>query len=143
MNEKAIIEFYLFNNVEVVSTLLKVTTKRRRLPKCQKQPSSGVLRKMYSENMQQTETYWNNLALYWNHTSEWLFPCKLVAYFQNTFLWEDLWWAASECPNRNYRPKKKLRMLKYTVENTWKIIVNSVHLKQPFLLLLAFLELRD
>ena len=143
MNEKAIIEFYLFNNVEVVSTLLKVTTKRRRLPTCQKQPSSGVLRKIYSENMQQTETYWNNLALYWNHTSEWLFPCKLAAYFQNTFLWEDLWWAASECPNRNYRLKKKLRMLKYTVENTWKIIVNSVHLKQPFLLLLAFLELRD
>ena len=31
----------------------------------------------------------------WNHTSAWLFSCKFAAYFQNTFSWEYLSWAAS------------------------------------------------
>ena len=26
------------------------------------------------------------MQLYWNHTSAWVFSCKLAAYFQNTFL---------------------------------------------------------
>ena len=34
--------------------------------------------------------------LYWNHTSTWLFSCKNVAYFQNTFFIEHLWVAASD-----------------------------------------------
>ena len=30
------------------------------------------------------------LQLYWNHTSAWVFSCKFVAYFQNTFTSEDI-----------------------------------------------------
>ena len=33
--------------------------------------------------------------LYWNRTSAWVFSCKFAAYFQNTFLFEHLWRAAS------------------------------------------------
>ena len=54
--------------------------------------SGGVLRKKYSENMQQryrrTPTSTCNLKkvakeLYWNHTSAWVFSCKFLAYFRN------------------------------------------------------------
>ena len=34
--------------------------------------------------------------LYWSRTSAWVFSCKFVAYFQNTFSTEHLWMAASE-----------------------------------------------
>ena len=44
----------------------------------QKQPSRSVLNKRCSENMQQ-------IQLYWNRTSAWVFSCKFAAYFQNTF----------------------------------------------------------
>ena len=61
----------------------------------QKQPSRGVCRKRYSENMQQTykrtlmsKCDFNKVAkqLYRNHTSAWVFSCKFAAYFQNTLL---------------------------------------------------------
>ena len=70
----------------------------------QKQPSRGVLRKRCSFNMHQIyrrtpmpKCDFNVVAnqLYWNHTSAWVFSCKLPAYFQNTFSWEHLWRAAS------------------------------------------------
>ena len=35
------------------------------------------------------------LQLYWNYTSACVFPCKFVAYFQNSFLKEHLWRVAS------------------------------------------------
>ena len=31
------------------------------------------------------------LQLYWNRTSAWVFSCKFVTYFQNTFSTEHLW----------------------------------------------------
>ena len=34
--------------------------------------------------------------VYWNHTLTWVFSCKFAAFFQNAFLSEDLWVAASE-----------------------------------------------
>ena len=36
---------------------------------------------------------------YWTHTSDtsaWVFSCKFSTYFQDTFLWEQLWRTASE-----------------------------------------------
>ena len=66
----------------------------RTMSNIQKQPSKGVNKKMYSKNMQQIyrrtqmpKCYFNKVALqfYWNHTSAWLFSCKLAAYFQNIF----------------------------------------------------------
>ena len=60
----------------------------------QKQPSRGVLRKRSLENMRlihrKTPTPkcdFNEAALqlYWNHTSVWMFSCKLAAYFHSTF----------------------------------------------------------
>ena len=70
----------------------------------QRQPSRGVLRKRYSENMQQIhrrtpmpkcDVNLVALQLYWNRTSAWVFSCKFVVYFQNTFFYEHLWAAAS------------------------------------------------
>ena len=60
----------------------------------QKQPSRGAPNKRCSENMQQIHSGtpipkfdFNKVALqlYWNCTSAWVFPCKLAAYFPNTF----------------------------------------------------------
>ena len=34
--------------------------------------------------------------LYWNYILAWVFSCKFVAYFQNSFLQEQLWRAASD-----------------------------------------------
>ena len=34
--------------------------------------------------------------LYFNHPLAWVFSCKFAAYFQNTFLKEHIWRAASE-----------------------------------------------
>ena len=60
----------------------------------QTQPSTGVLRKRCSENMQQIyirtpmpKYNFNKVALqlYWNYTSAWVFSSKLRAYFQNFF----------------------------------------------------------
>ena len=71
----------------------------------QKQPPRGVLKKRHSENMQQiyrrtSMPKWDfnkvALQLYWNRTLTWVFSCKFVAYFQNTFSKEHLWVAASE-----------------------------------------------
>ena len=87
-----------WNNME---TILKI----------QKQPPRGILRKRFSENMQQIyrrttlpKCDFNKVAkqLYWNRTSAWVFSCKLAAYFQKNFSSEHLLMAASE--------------------NTWKIM---------------------
>ena len=57
----------------------------------QNQPSRGVLKKRYSENMQQIYRRTAmpkcdfNKQLCWNHTSTWVFSCKFAAYFQNNF----------------------------------------------------------
>ena len=57
-------------------------------------PSIGVFIKKCSENIQQVyrrtpmpECDFNKvtLQLYRNHTSAWMFSCKLAVYFQNTF----------------------------------------------------------
>ena len=70
----------------------------------QKQSPRGVLEKRCSENMPQiyrrtpiSKCDFNKVAkqLYWYHTSAWVFSCKFVAYFQNTFSQEHLWVAAS------------------------------------------------
>ena len=70
----------------------------------QKQSSRGVLRKRYSENMQQIyrrapmpSCDFNKVVsqLYWNHTSAWVSYCKFAAYFQNIFYQINLWRAAS------------------------------------------------
>ena len=37
------------------------------------------------------------LQLYRNHTSAWVFSCKFATYFQNTFPYEHLWIATSDC----------------------------------------------
>ena len=44
-----------------------------------------------------SKCHFNKMAkqLYWNHTSARVFPCKFTACFQNTFLKEHLWRAAS------------------------------------------------
>ena len=57
-----------------------------RLPN-NKQSFRGVLRKRYSENMQQIYRR--------NHTLAWVFR-KFAAYFQNTFSYEHQWRTASE-----------------------------------------------
>ena len=36
-----------------------------------------------------------SIKLLWNRTSTWVFSCNFDAYFQNTFLYENLWRAAS------------------------------------------------
>ena len=70
----------------------------------QKQPPGGVLRKRCSENMQRIfrrtpmpKCDFNKFVkqLYWNHTLTWVFSCKFVAYFQNTFSEDQIWAAAS------------------------------------------------
>ena len=70
----------------------------------QKQPSRSVPWKRYSENIQQIYRRTpmpkydiNKVAsqLYWKRTLAWVFSCKLVAYFQNTFSKEHLWMGAS------------------------------------------------
>ena len=70
----------------------------------QKQPFRSVLRKKYSENMEQIyrrtplpKCDLNKVAkqLCWNHTSAWVFSYKFAAYFQNNFSWEHPWTTAS------------------------------------------------
>ena len=70
----------------------------------QKQPPRGVFKKRCSENMQtiyrrtpMLKCDFNKVAkqLYWNHTSAWLFSCKISPYFQNNFSEEYLWVPAS------------------------------------------------
>ena len=60
----------------------------------QKQSPRGVLKKRYSENMQQIyrrtpmpKCDFNKVAkqLYWYRTSAWVFSCKFTTYFYNTF----------------------------------------------------------
>ena len=72
----------------------------------QKQPSRGVLRRRCSKNMHQIyrrtpmpKSDFNKVALqlYENHTSTWVFSCKFVACFQNTFSQEHFWKTASNC----------------------------------------------
>ena len=71
----------------------------------QKQPSTGVLRKICSENMQQVyrrtliskgvsiKLLCNFIEITLRHGC---FFCKCAAYFQNTFSWEYLWRATSD-----------------------------------------------
>ena len=62
--------------------------------KTQRQPSRGVFRKRFSENVQQIyrrtpmpKCDFKRVAkqLYWNHTSASVFSCNFAACFQNTF----------------------------------------------------------
>ena len=78
----------------------------------QKQPSTDVLKKTCSENMQQIYRRtpmpvcdFNKITkqLYWNGTLAWLFSCRFVAYFQNTFSLEHFWTAASDSSKYNLR----------------------------------------
>ena len=62
-------------------------------PSNQKQPSRGVLKKMfwkYAANMQENTHAEVWFQLYLNHTLAWVLSCKFVAYFQNTFSLENL-----------------------------------------------------
>ena len=94
----------------------------------QKQPSGGVLRKRYSENMKQIyrrtplpKYDFNKVALqlYWNRTSAWVFSCKFAAYFQNTFSQEHLWRATSDC-------------IQYLIWTAW-VLINFYEQKQRLL----------
>ena len=67
----------------------------------QKQPYKGVLRKKYSENIQQfyrrtpaPKCDFNKVAD-WNRTTALVFSCKFAAYFQNNFSQKHLWRAVS------------------------------------------------
>ena len=60
----------------------------------QKQPSTGILIKRCSDNMQliyrrppmpKCDFSKVTFQIYWNHTSAWVFSRKFLAYFQNTF----------------------------------------------------------
>ena len=53
-------------------------------------------------------------STHWNHTLVWLFFSKFAAYFQNTFLWEHLWSAASAV---NYFAKKTTLSMFDRVQN--------------------------
>ena len=59
----------------------------------------GVLKNMQQiyRRMPMSKCDFNKVAnqLYWNRTSVWVFSCKFVAYFQNTFSLEHIWRAAS------------------------------------------------
>ena len=61
----------------------------------QKQPPRGVLKKRYSENMQQI---YRRIPMPKGDgcTSACVFSCTFAAYFQNTFSKEHLWMAASD-----------------------------------------------
>ena len=72
---------------------------------CRSSESEVFLGKRCFENMQQIyrrapipkcDLEKIALQLHWNCTSAWLFSCKFVAYFQNTFSQKHLWTAASE-----------------------------------------------
>ena len=79
----------------------------------QKQPSRGVLRRRCSKHRHQiyrrtpmSKSDFNKVALqlYENHTSTWVFSCKFVACFQNTFSQEHLWKTASNsCDQLRYK----------------------------------------
>ena len=77
----------------------------------EKHPSKGVLRKSYSENMQQIHRRTPMpkcdfktvaLQLYWKCTLAWVLSCKFTAYFQNTFFYEHLSTAASVFSSKNH-----------------------------------------
>ena len=95
----------------------------------QQEPSTGVLRKRCSKNMQQiyrTTTMpkcdFNKVAshLYWNETSTWVFSSKFAAYyFLNTFSYEQLWKAALLRGNKGKKFKVKKIKLKSYLTN-WK-----------------------
>ena len=57
---------------------------------------------------------------YPNHTSAWVFSCKFAAYFQNTFLQEHLWMAASKLWKYSVAAIFALSRL-YTVKLIWHI----------------------
>ena len=72
--------------------------------KWQKQSLRSVLGKRCSENMQQIyrriptpKCDFNKVALqhFWNHTLAWVYSCKFVAYFQNTFPYKQIWTVVS------------------------------------------------
>ena len=90
--------FIFFNNKPPASWVAYITrdflTSYSRSYYSQKQPPKGVIKKRCSENTQQIyrrtpmpKCDFNKVAfqLYWNHTSAWVFSCKFIAYFQNTF----------------------------------------------------------
>ena len=52
------------------------------------------------------------LQLYWNPTSAGVFSCKFDACFQNTFFYEHLWRAASECSNFEKEQLRKWILVK-------------------------------
>ena len=53
----------------------------------------------------------NAKQLYWNCNSAWVFFGKFAAYFQNTFLWENLWRVASEILNFSFRFSKTFQTI--------------------------------
>ena len=77
----------------------------------QKQSSKGVLVKRPSESMQHIYRMLQRIFVAkhfcWSCTSAWVFYCKFVAYFQNTFLLEHLWRAAAESDNRRTKNASK------------------------------------
>ena len=90
--KKALLSWIIFAQIwaypsVLIKTLHLSTWKKTQI--MQKQPSRGVLRKKYSENMQQIYRRIPmpkcDLQLNWNRTSAWVSACKLAAYFQNTF----------------------------------------------------------
>ena len=90
-------EYFPANFYEILgSTLFVVKLLEAALHRCSYKKVSWK----YAVNFQRTpmsKCDFNKMArqLYWNHTSAWVLPCKFTACFQNTFLKEHLWRAAS------------------------------------------------
>ena len=97
----------------------------------QKQPSRGVLRKRFSENMRQIyrrtpmpKCDFKKIAkkLFWYQTSAWVLSCKFAAYFQNTFPSEHLWTTAYADGNTETTTNQHPIRKRYSDnQESWKI----------------------
>ena len=91
-------ELYGITDIAFIATMITKRvpeTLKFALMITQKQPPKAVLRKRYSEIMQQINRRtpmpkcdFNKLC--WNHTLAWVLSCKFAAYFQNIFSKEQL-----------------------------------------------------
>ena len=69
-------------------------------------------------------SYIPHYLLYWNQTSTWVFSCKFASNFQNTFLQEHLWGAASKSCLDNENIAKWTKTMRLFFSNTRFLIRN-------------------
>ena len=95
---------HLQHNMRTDNASAWIKKGKQRVTEAALPPTTAVLIKGCSENMQQMyrrtpmpKCDFNKVAkqLYWNHTSAWVLSCKFAAYFQNTLSEEHLWKATS------------------------------------------------